>query len=226
MAAQLDIMDRSLHLAFDFYDTFLASGNQPNSRHQFYFFGLASLFIASKYEEIYPPSLREFILEASNVLEEDPSNQELFALSEEHRIALFSALLLKTEEKLLQSLNFETSRVLAFDFLSLFACDVGVHFPPRVVHFAHFLLVVSSLNPRLVGIPRVLLGFSALYLSNRLFGDSERWPKVKVPRQTRAGANRTNFFFTLNLFSKLNTMRYHVRQYRRQQRRGSFLASR
>ena len=62
MAAELDLTDRSLYLAFDFYDIFLTTGNEANSRHQLYFFGLASLFIASKYEEIYPPSLKVFLL--------------------------------------------------------------------------------------------------------------------------------------------------------------------
>lgn len=215
MASQLEIADRSLYLAFDFYDIFLTSGNEASSRHQFYFFGLASLFIASKYEEIYPPSLKEFITEASVVLEEDPSNQELFGLCEEPRIALFSALLLKTEEKLLHSLNFETSRVLAFDFLTLFACDFGLDFTPQVTHFAHFVMLVSQLNPELVGIPRILLGFSALYLSNRLFGDASLWPKVKVLRLPKTSTRDAKYFFTLNLFSKLKTMRYHLGEYRK-----------
>ena len=118
MATELELTDRSLYLAFDFFDVFLTAGNQANSRHQLHFFGLASLFIASKYEEIYPPSLKvgrplcpsanfqEFISQASSILEEDPSNANLFLLSEEPRVALFSALLLKTEERLLQSLEF------------------------------------------------------------------------------------------------------------------------
>ena len=217
MATELELTDRSLYLAFDFFDVFLTAGNQANSRHQLHFFGLASLFIASKYEEIYPPSLKvgrplcpsanfqEFISQASSILEEDPSNANLFLLSEEPRVALFSALLLKTEERLLQSLEFDTSRILAFDFLQLFASDSGLPPNPKVLDFAHFLLLVSQLNPGLCGVPRLLLGFSALYLSNRLLGDSARWPKVKLAKNPRKGTAPK--FATLNIFSKLRELK-------------------
>jgi hypothetical protein len=213
MAHELEISDRSLYLSFDFYDIFLTTSNEANSRHQFYFFGLASLFIASKYEEIYPPSLKDFISMASSVLQEDPSNQDLFILSEEPRVALFSALLLKTEEKLLQSLNFETSRVLSFDFLNIFSCDIGLKFSSKVVDFAHFLIVIAQLSPELVGISRTLLGFSSLYLSNRLFGDKDQWPKVKQVKTKHQSKRNPKIYFTLNLFSRSKTSRHHLEKY-------------
>jgi hypothetical protein len=214
LAGELEISNRSLYLAFDFYDIFLTTGNEANSRHQLYFFGLASLFIASKYEEIYPPSLKEFIAGSSNVLQEDPSNQDLFFLSEEPRIALFSALLLKTEEKLLQSLNFETSRVLTFDFLNIFACDIGLESSPKILNFAHFLIVIAQLNPELIGIPKILLGFSSLYLSNRLFGNAKKWPKLKQLKKNLSSSNQPKMYLTLNLFSKAKTARYHIHKHK------------
>lgn len=188
LAARLGLGDRTLYLAFDFLDMFLAGAQRPGARHQLRFFGLASLFIASKYQEIYPPSLQAFIAETAEALEEDPSNQELLSLPHQPRSVLFSALLLKTEETLLQSLHFETSRVLAFDFLAVFASDAA--FAPRVAAFAHFLLVVARLSPELADAPRALLGFSALYLSNRLLGREQPWPQTGDAEPV----------FTLNLF--------------------------
>ena len=151
--------------------------------------------------------MQDFITQASTVLEEDPSNADLFMLSEEPRIALFSALLLKTEEKLLQSLDFDTSRILSFDFLNLFASDLGFEDSPKIVHFAHFILLISQLNPDLVGVPRILQGFSALYLSNRLLGDSVKWPKVKKLKNFRGNSKKSTKFVSLNIFSKLKKMR-------------------
>jgi hypothetical protein len=127
-------------------------------------------------------------------------------LSEEPRVALFSALLLKTEEKLLHSLDFDTSRILAFDFLHLFASDIGLQHSPKVLHFSHFLLVVSQLNPELLPVPRILLAFSALYLANRLFGKPDKWPKIKKTKRKAVHNPKSLKFATLNIFSRTRHM--------------------
>lgn len=62
---------------------------------------LASIFAASKYEEIYPPKLSDFCAYESGLYAKES--------------------VLECEAELLLSLQFDTTRVLAYDFFEIFA---------------------------------------------------------------------------------------------------------
>lgn len=110
---------------------------------------------------------------------------------------------------MLLTLDFELSRVLSYDLLCLFSCDLGsASNKKKIFDFAHFLLLLVTLNPELAQTNRCLAAFGALYLSNRLFGDKKQWPKLKNTfnafRQEKVRKNE-GIFATLHLFSLINT---------------------
>lgn len=114
------------------------------------------------------------------ILEKDPQNKRILKLPKKERDKVFLELVRKTEGKILAALDFDLSRVVVFDFLSVFYCDLGeLKQKKKVFDFAHFLLLILVLNKRFSCLDRSLLAFSALYLSNRLFGSIKDWPKLK-----------------------------------------------
>ena len=140
------------------------------------------------------------------ILQKDPQNSEIFKLTPKKTIKFFLELVRKIEGKIIESLDFELSRVLAFDFLSLFSCDLwDVQQRKKVVDFSHFLLLLVTLNSDYSSVNRCLAAFSVLYLSNRLFGNSKKWPKLKNSRyifgkssiKKQEGINATLHIFSL-----------------------------
>jgi G2/mitotic-specific cyclin-B, other len=51
----------TLFMAVNLIDRFMEAATEPMQKNKFQLFGVTCLFIASKYEEIYPPSLSDFV---------------------------------------------------------------------------------------------------------------------------------------------------------------------
>ena len=64
--------------------------------------------------------------------------------------------------------------------------------------------MISYLDPVLVRIPQPLLAFSALYLSNRLFGDRSKWPKAEKQFLFSSSKKRKHSRQILTLHSSQN----------------------
>ncbi|KAK6029428.1 cyclin domain protein [Ostertagia ostertagi] len=74
----------TFHLAIDYVDRFLASFQGIRS-HTFQLVGTAALFLASKYEEIYPPKLEDFVAYTDGACsEQDVRTFEIIMLKELH----------------------------------------------------------------------------------------------------------------------------------------------
>ncbi|KAK5977747.1 Centrosomal protein of 41 kDa [Trichostrongylus colubriformis] len=74
----------TFHLAVDYIDRFLASFQGIRS-HTFQLVGTAALFLASKYEEIYPPKLEDFVTYTDGACsEQDVRTFEIIMLKELH----------------------------------------------------------------------------------------------------------------------------------------------
>ena len=54
---QFKLQDRTVFLAFDYFDIYFKSKLQNFSIYHLFFYGLVCLIIASKFEETYPPSI-------------------------------------------------------------------------------------------------------------------------------------------------------------------------
>jgi Cyclin, N-terminal domain len=51
----------TLFMAINLIDRYMEAAAEPMQKNKFQLFGVTCLFIASKYEEIYPPSLSDFV---------------------------------------------------------------------------------------------------------------------------------------------------------------------
>lgn len=84
------------------------------------------------------------------------------------------------EARLLRNIDFDTSRVLAIDFLNYFAEDAGFNSPSKRYYYCLYLLNVSYLSPKLRSLRQSLLAFAIVYFVNRIFSGDEDWPPTKV----------------------------------------------
>lgn len=57
--SSFNLQQRTLHLAYRFLDSYLVQ--KETSRAELQLVGITCLWIASKYEEIYPPRLKVFV---------------------------------------------------------------------------------------------------------------------------------------------------------------------
>jgi hypothetical protein len=88
------------------------------------------------------------------------------------------------ESELLKCLQFNTSRILAIDFLNYFAEDAGFNSKNKRYFYCLYLLNISYLDPKLRSLSQSLLAFSIVYFVNRIFSKDEEWPLTRVDTST------------------------------------------
>ncbi|XP_015794303.1 cyclin-A1 [Tetranychus urticae] len=141
----------TLFLAVNFIDRFLSAKNI--ARAKFQLLGTAALFISSKYEEIYPPDIHEFVYITDNAYEKS----EILAM----------------EAKILQVLDFNVSTPTAAYFLRkhLYSIGLELDLPQTVGIMAEYLCYIALLecNPSTSYLPNDI-AVSAIILSASLFG--------------------------------------------------------
>jgi cyclin A len=144
-ARHFKLKDRTLYLALDF----LSQMNLPMflDETQVKYRALTALFTSSKYEEIYPPKLDEFC------------NFEKPGFAKD-RVLLYEA-------ELLQNIEFDTTRVLAFDFFTIFAGVASLS--KAALDFGSFLLCLPFGIPELTSAKPSAVAFSVCYLLHKLF---------------------------------------------------------
>jgi len=84
------------------------------------------------------------------------------------------------ESELLKCLNFNTSRILAIDFLNYFTEDAGFNSKNKRYFYCLYLLNISYLDPKLRSLSQSLLAFSIVYFVNKIFSKDEEWPLTKT----------------------------------------------
>ena len=88
------------------------------------------------------------------------------------------------ESQLLKCLEFNTSRILAIDFLNYFAEDADFNFKNKRYFYCLYLLNISYLDLKLRSVSQSLLAFSIVYFVNRIFSKDEEWPLTKNDSST------------------------------------------
>lgn len=84
------------------------------------------------------------------------------------------------ESQILKCLEFNTSRILAIDFLNYFAEDAGFNSKNKRYFYCLYLLNISYLDPKLRSRSQSLLAFSIVYFVNRIFSKDEEWPLTRT----------------------------------------------
>lgn len=153
---QLKLLPETLYLSIAIMDRyFQAIGNIQQNQVQLV--GVVALFVASKYEEIYPPDISDLIH---------------LCTGSYHRRDI-----IKMEISILKTLQFDLGRPLPLSFLRRFSkvahCDIKMH------TMAKYLMELSLCEYECAHWKPSLLAATALYVTINLMGDGQ-WTKSLI----------------------------------------------
>lgn len=137
----------TLYLTVDILDRFLAKTDVSKSKLQLV--GVTAFFIASKYEEIYPPFLEELVKICEN--------------------AYSSKQIEDTEEVILKTLSYQVSKPTAHKFLVRFLQVSNAN--KMKGHIANYVLDGSLLHHSLLKYRPSQLAAAAVFIANKVSGD-------------------------------------------------------
>ena len=144
VSMQYKLSDDSLFLAVNIMDRYI--GERKIQTKDFQLVGCGALLIASKFEEIYPPEVRDFCYIMDN--------------------AFTGSNLLRMEYEILKTLNFDVLCVSPLVFLKRFHnVSQGAY---KSLVLAQFVLEISLLEIKSLNYPPSLLASSSLYISRKL----------------------------------------------------------
>jgi cyclin B len=143
------LLPETLFLAVNIIDRFLE--NVPIQRQKLQLVGITSLFIAAKYEEIYPPELKDFVYVTDK--------------------AYTKADVLEMEGKIISTLQFNLATTSPFRFLERYARIAKLD--TKFYYFARFLLELSLIDYKMLRYPPSQLGVATVFLANKLCGHNE-----------------------------------------------------
>lgn len=139
------LLPETLFLTVNLLDRFLSRNNLNRTRLQL--LGVSALFIACKYEEIYPPELKDFIY----VTDKAYSKSEM----------------LKMENDILSNLNFDVTTPSSLRFLEFYFELLEIRIDDHLFMFARYLLELSLVEYKMLRYPPSRLAAAALYVSLR-----------------------------------------------------------
>lgn len=142
--AKFKLLPETLFITVNLIDRYLSVYNVPKSQVQLV--GVAGLLIATKYEEIYPPTVKDFIYLTDNAY----TRKEV----------------LQMEQKILFSIEFGICETSSFRFLERYS---KIAKADSVVFFlAQYLLELALLDSKMNQYPPSLQASAALYVAMRV----------------------------------------------------------
>ncbi|XP_025415048.1 cyclin-A2 [Sipha flava] len=154
VAQEYKLQNETLYLAVSFIDRFLSLMSVVRAKLQL--LGTAAMFVASKYEEIYPPDVSEFVY----ITDDTYTKKQV----------------LKMEQLILKVLGFDVSNPTTIIFLSHICvhCNVSL----KVMYLAMYLGELSLLeaDPYLSFVPS-MIGCGAVALARLILEYEDIWPK-------------------------------------------------
>ncbi|TYZ62390.1 hypothetical protein PybrP1_010200 [[Pythium] brassicae (nom. inval.)] len=148
-----DLLPQTLHIASHLIDTYLAT-DLAVPRQKLQLVGVTALFVAAKYEEIYPPEADDFVRITDNAYTKD----ELFRM----------------EEQLLAALGYRVTFPTRFQFLQRFL-KAARSADARVAHFAHYVVDRSLQEYKLIKYLPSTVAASAVHLARTQMRELPAW---------------------------------------------------
>ena len=156
---RLNMQPETLYLAINYFDRYTSKDKTAKSCLQLN--AIASLFLASKYEEIYPPDIRDFVYIGSKCA----SKLEI----------------IKTEQKILKLLKFEVSYPTTYRFLQLYANLLNSD--EKQFYLAQFICESQFYDSSKIGIAPSDIALGSIYLSAVTIKNSCWNEKIKEESQ-------------------------------------------
>ncbi|RLN88013.1 hypothetical protein BBJ28_00003866 [Nothophytophthora sp. Chile5] len=144
---------QTLHIAVHLIDRHLER-NLTVRRQRLQLVGVAALFIASKYEEIYPPEAEDFVKITDNAY----TREEVF----------------KMESELLASVGYRVTFPTGFQFMTRFL-KASRTTDDRVEHFAHYIVDRSLQEYKLIKYMPSTIAASAVHIARTQMRDLPAW---------------------------------------------------
>ena len=127
------------------------------TKTQLQLLGVTTLWIAAKYEEIYPPELQDFLLVSENKF----TGKEVIEM----------------EKEILATMNFMITVPSAFRFLQRYRRLSGVLNNDEVFYYAWYILEICLLDASLLRFKPSQLAAASLILSSRQLTNKNAWNK-------------------------------------------------
>lgn len=118
--------------------------------------GITALFIAAKYEEVFPPIMNDFV----KICDKIYTNRDI----------------IRMEMSILKRLNFELGRPLPIHFLRRFS--KAAHADSVIHNIAKYLMELSLLEYQCASWEPSLIAATALYVSLKSVDSSQKWTKT------------------------------------------------
>lgn len=148
------LLPETLFLAVEIIDRFL--DKKVVSRQKLQLVGVVAMLLAAKYEEIYPPEVKDFIYIAANTYTRDD--------------------ILRMERLMFSTLEFNITYPTVFVFLKR-ALQVA-EADTRTSQLAQYLAELSLLEYKMLAHPPSLIGASCVFLANKYLAAKQPWSRV------------------------------------------------
>jgi len=149
------LLPETFYLTINIIDRFL--GVTPIIRQKLQLVGVAAMLIASKYEEIYPPEVKDF----EYVTDRAYNREEI----------------LDMEGKIIACLNFNLTTPSSYRFLERYAKVAG--FEDRSFNLARYLIELATVEYKMMKYTQSNLACSAIYLVNKI-QKKEGWSELMI----------------------------------------------
>ncbi|CAK4131538.1 unnamed protein product [Aphanomyces euteiches] len=147
------LLEQTLHIAVSLIDRHLEKNlTLPRARLQLV--GITALFIAAKYEEIYPPEAKDFVKITDNAY----TLQELFQM----------------EEELLRSIGYRVTVPTSYQFMNRFLKATKTK-DQKIQLYANYLVDRSLQEYKLLRYPPSMIAASGVYLARALMEQHPIW---------------------------------------------------
>jgi hypothetical protein len=146
------LLNETLFLSVNIIDRFLSLSQVPRQKLQLV--GVTAMHIASKYEEIYAPEVKDYVY----VTDHAYSKEEV----------------LEMEGKILATLNFNMTHTSSFRFLERYARVHGID--DRTCMLARYLIELALIEYKMIKYVPSNIACSAIYLACKIF-KKEAWTK-------------------------------------------------
>lgn len=151
---KFELLPETLFITVNIIDRFLSK--IAISREILQLVGVTALFIASKYEEVYPPEVAEF----ANITKNTFSVKEI----------------LQMEGQILSSLEFDLTFSSSNRFLERYSqlCNLN----QKSLDISKYLIELAFLEYKMLKYPSSLLACSALFLTMKINKNYPEWPEI------------------------------------------------
>jgi hypothetical protein len=160
LSVHFSLTSETLFISVNCLDRFLMKETLDRSKLQL--LGMASIFVASKYEEVHPPTIDKILATAG----------EAYTTKD----------LLDMEGRLLEVLNFQLTYPTILRFLFRYAGLLSVN--TKTLMFSRFLAELSLTSSKLNKFRNSTIAAGAIYLSNKIVRRVEDWP-ISIIRESR-----------------------------------------